>query len=62
MKTLLTLIFTPVLQKKWIIDLHFAIIRFISGLLLAIDFGASKFGMPWTDPEKNLGLFYQIID
>lgn len=31
--------------------------RFVCGYLLAVDFGASKFGMPWTDPERGLGLF-----
>ena len=37
--------------------LGIAIPRIIAGLLLAIDFGASKFGMPWTDPGKDLSLF-----
>lgn len=46
----------PVLQNKWYADLAFAIPRFIAGMLLSIDFGSSKFGMPWTDPEKNLSL------
>ncbi len=57
MKTILKTIVKPVLQKHWAIDLHFALIRLVSGLLLAIDFGASKFGMPWTPAEKELSLF-----
>ncbi|WP_297762890.1 DoxX family protein [uncultured Muriicola sp.] len=47
----------PVLQKSVWADLLLFIPRFICGLLLAIDFGASKFGMPWSDPKLNLGLF-----
>lgn len=57
MKSLFKTLITPVLQKHWFIDAHFAIIRCISGALLAIDFGASKFGMPWTPTDKNLALF-----
>ncbi len=47
----------PLPQSHWIIDLVFAIIRFLCGNLLAFDFGASKFGMPWTDIGQNLKLF-----
>ena len=57
MKKIFKLIITPVTQKHWIADLVFAIIRFICGMLLALDFGASKFGMPWTESEQNLSLF-----
>ena len=57
MKTIFKTLITPVLQKHWGIDLHFAIIRFVCGMLLAIDFGASKFGMPWTAADRNLNLF-----
>lgn len=48
---------TPILQTHWLADLVFGLIRFICGMLLALDFGASKFGMPWTDDSQNLGLF-----
>ena len=57
MLTLLKRLFTPVLQPQWGADLVFAIIRFITGMLLALDFGASKFGMPWSPKENELGLF-----
>nr|WP_299342113.1 DoxX family protein [Allomuricauda sp.] len=57
MKNYLTLLIQPIFQKHWIADLVFALMRFTCGLLLAIDFGASKFGMPWTPKDKNLGLF-----
>ncbi len=60
MRKLLKQMMTPVLQKHWWIDLHFAIIRFICGMLLAIDFGASKFGMPWTPSDRNLA-FFEVI-
>jgi putative oxidoreductase len=57
MKNIVRSLFTPILQKHTVADLFFALIRIFCGLLLALDFGASKFGMPWTDPEQNLGLF-----
>ncbi len=57
MKSFLKKLITPELQKHWLVDLHFAIIRFVCGVLLTIDFGASKFGMPWTDSTRNLGFF-----
>ena len=57
MKKWILKILTPVRQSHWIADLTFAAIRFICGMLLAIDFGASKFGMPWTGEDRNLGLF-----
>ena len=41
----------------WAPNLLLAIPRIFCGLLLSLDFGASKFGMPWTDPEQGLGLF-----
>ena len=47
----------PFLQKHWFADFLFASIRFICGMLLALDFGASKFGMPWTEADRNLNLF-----
>ena len=50
-------IITPVDIKGWISNILIAIPRIIGGLLLTIDFGSSKFGMPWTDSEKNLSLF-----
>ena len=57
MKKILKRIITPVTQQHWVADMVFAITRFIAGMLLAMDFGASKFGMPWTPEEQNLNLF-----
>ncbi len=61
MKTVLKQLITPVTQKHWFADLLFALTRFICGMLLTIDFGSAKFGMPWTPSDKNLGLF-EIVD
>ncbi len=54
---IIKLLITPISQKHWFADLVFAVIRCICGMLLAIDFGASKFGMPWTPDDRNLNLF-----
>lgn len=54
---ILKIIITPVYIKGWVSNILIAIPRIIGGLLLTIDFGSSKFGMPWTDSEKNLSLF-----
>lgn len=51
----------PTLQSNWISEVGIAIPRIVCGLLLAIDFGASKFGMPWTPTDKNLSLF-EVVD
>ena len=57
MKKIAKRILKPVYQNHWTADLSFAIIRFICGMLLALSFGADKFGMPWTADHRNLGLF-----
>lgn len=31
--------------------------RFVAGMMLTLDFGSSKFGVPWTSPEQGLSLF-----
>lgn len=54
---LLKTVLKPILQKHWFADAVFALMRFIAGFLLALDFGASKFGMPWTPDHRNLNLF-----
>jgi len=57
MKNIFKKLLSPIIQKHWLADFVFAGIRFICGMLLALDFGAAKFGMPWTPNEKNLNLF-----
>lgn len=54
---IIKLLIAPITQKHWFADLLFAIIRFICGILLALDFGADKFGMPWTADDRDLSLF-----
>ncbi|MBI1343154.1 MAG: DoxX family membrane protein [Terrimonas sp.] len=49
---------TPVSFQQGGISFLLAIPRIICGLLLTIDFGSSKFGMPWTNNEKPLALFH----
>jgi len=57
LKQISKIIITPVNINGWPSNILIAIPRIIGGLLLTIDFGASKFGMPWTDSEQNLSLF-----
>ncbi|PWJ42469.1 DoxX family protein [Sediminitomix flava] len=56
-KNLFQQILTPAEGINTAAQFLIAIPRIICGLLLTIDFGASKFGMPWTDQEQNLSLF-----
>lgn len=50
-------ILKPILMPFWSQDLILTIPRLVCGYLLAFDFGASKFGMPWSPDENNLNLF-----
>lgn len=47
----------PVCLPYWWQDAFIAIPRIVCGLMLGFDFGAAKFGMPWSPADKNLGLF-----
>lgn len=47
----------PILLPHWSQDLFLTIPRIVCGYLLAFDFGAAKFGMPWSPVDNNLGLF-----
>ena len=47
----------PIVFTHWAQDLLVTIPRVVCGYLLAFDFGAAKFGMPWSPVDKNLGLF-----
>lgn len=53
-------IFNPILMPKWWQDLLLTFPRIIYGYLLAVDFGSSKFGMPWSPDDKNLG-FFEVV-
>lgn len=48
---------TPILMPQWWQDVFLWLPRLVCGFLLTTDFGAAKFGMPWSPAEKNLGFF-----
>lgn len=50
-------IFTPIQMPFWWQDLLFAIPRIVCGYLLTSDFGAAKFGLPWSPADNNLKFF-----
>lgn len=54
---LLSNLTNPITMPFWWQDFLLAVPRILNGLLLTIDFGASKFGMPWSEADRNLGLF-----
>ncbi len=56
MKTLQRLT-TPVLLPAWWQDLVLLIPRLVCGYLLTSNFGAAKFGLPWSPADNNLGFF-----
>ncbi|QTN37690.1 DoxX family protein [Cryomorphaceae bacterium] len=58
MKTISTLI-RPLPMQNWASDILIFIPRFVGGMLLTIDFGSSKFGVPWSPAENELG-FLQV--
>lgn len=47
----------PILSPFWWQDILLTVPRIVCGYLLTADFGADKFGLPWSPEEKNLGLF-----
>jgi putative oxidoreductase len=50
-------IIKPILMPFWWQEIILLIPRLTCGFLLTTSFGASKFGMPWSPADKNLGLF-----
>ena len=60
LKRIYTYVNKPILQKAIVADIFLLIPRVICGILLAKDFGADKFGMPWSPSDRNLGLFEVI--
>lgn len=57
MKKLFARLIKPILMPFVWQDVLFLLPRIICGFLLTSDFGAAKFGMPWTPEDRNLGLF-----
>jgi putative oxidoreductase len=47
----------PITMPRWWQDFLFLIPRIFCGYFLAFNFGASKFGLPWSPPESNLNFF-----
>ncbi|NRA51822.1 MAG: DoxX family protein [Phaeodactylibacter sp.] len=56
-KQWITRLTQPTTFNNWAAEIAIALPRILCGLLLTIDFGGSKFGMPWTDAEAGLSLF-----
>ena len=50
-------ILRPLLLPAWWQDALLALPRVVCGYLLTSNFGAAKFGLPWSPPDNNLGLF-----
>ena len=47
----------PVVLPHWWQDALLLLPRAVCGYLLTAEFGAAKFGLPWSPPDNNLGLF-----
>lgn len=47
----------PISLPHWWQDLLLCLPRIVCGYLLTSDFGAAKFGLPWSPPENGLGFF-----
>ena len=50
-------ILQPLTLPFWWQDALLVLPRIVCGYLLTSDFGAAKFGLPWSPPDNNLGLF-----
>lgn len=47
----------PLPLPHWSADLLVLVPRLVCGYLLTTEFGAPKFGLPWSPADNNLGLF-----
>lgn len=56
MKSTILGLIRPTKMSHWASDILIFIPRFVGGALLSIDFGASKFGVPWSPAENELAL------
>lgn len=57
MKELVFRFLRPTAYPNWLAETLQAIPRALGGLLLTLEFGSSKFGVPWSNSEEPLGLF-----
>lgn len=51
----------PMTMPYVVQDILLAIPRLVAGFWMTAYFGAPKFGLPWTEPEKNLDLFEVVF-
>ncbi|WP_405206474.1 DoxX family protein [Aquimarina sp. LLG6339-5] len=62
MKNVIKRIITPITMKYWFFDFLFALPRILCGYFLAVNFGGSKFGVPWSPKgSPDLG-FLEVVD
>jgi len=62
MKNVIKKIIHPITMFHWSVDLLFAFPRIICGYFLAVNFGGSKFGVPWS-PEGSPDLaFLEVVE
>jgi putative oxidoreductase len=57
MSTIFKKLTQPMLMPYWWQDALLVLPRLLCGWLLAVNFGAAKFGMPWSPADNNLGFF-----
>ncbi len=60
MRNLFLKLTAPINMPFWWQDLLFAIPRIVGGWLFTVNFGSPKFGLPWTEADKNLG-FFEVV-
>jgi len=59
MKKFLLSALRPTSYPNWLSELAAFLPRFFGGIILTLEFGSSKFGVPWSDSEEPLG-FMQV--
>ncbi|MDX1955178.1 MAG: DoxX family protein [Chitinophagaceae bacterium] len=60
MRKLFKRITAPIHLPFWWQDLILSLPRITGGYLMTVEFGAPKFGLPWTEPDNNLG-FFEVV-
>lgn len=57
MRKLFKRITAPIHLPFWWQDLILSLPRIAAGYLMTVEFGAPKFGLPWSESDRNLGFF-----
>ncbi len=57
MKKILNSFLKPLPYPNWIAEILLALPRVLGGIVLTLEYGSSKFGVPWSNSEEPLGLF-----